>query len=222
MEQIPPPPTAQAIRIPTLLHPELPLTKEPVPPSNRLERDLYSCNTSKDAIVVAYVSKLFAVPTSRLPHHQRRALTANEMRESGRKSREAAAALRAAGVTPTEPPKATPPSTINMLSSTDGLETLSKETESNDHKDVVTEAQETLIGFARLYSGTLHVGQRVYCILPKFNAGLLPSHTQNAPHWTTATIERLYMLMGQELVSVDVVPAGNVFGVCGLQGKVLR
>jgi ribosome assembly protein 1 len=45
--------------------------------------------TSKDAPVVAYVSKMISVPDSEMPHNRRRggALTAEEAREMGRKKR---------------------------------------------------------------------------------------------------------------------------------------
>ena len=84
------------------------------------------------------------------------------------------------------------------------------------------DAGETLLGFARIYSGTIRVGTNVICVLPKYNRALGPMHPANAQHLVKAPIEQLYTMMGRELVPVESVPAGNVFAVRGLEGKVWR
>ena len=81
---------------------------------------------------------------------------------------------------------------------------------------------EVILGFARLYSGTLRIGIRVHCVLPKYNTSLGPVHPQNLKHITTATVLGLYVMMGRELVSVDCVRAGSIFAIKGLEGKVWR
>jgi ribosome assembly protein 1 len=195
VERVPPPGDAQALRTPKMLHPELPHSHAAPPPSTDLERDLYAANTAPGSVAVAYVSKMFAVPSRDLPHNQRRQLTADEMRERGR-------ILRAAGTAPAPlDPDALPPSLPKAAAEDDGEVT-----------------GETLIGFSRLYSGVLRVGQAVYCVLPKY----VPGQPFAGKHVVVATLSALYMLMGRELVAVDEVPAGNVFGACGLEGKVLR
>ncbi|KAJ9629565.1 Cytoplasmic GTPase/eEF2-like protein (ribosomal biogenesis) [Taxawa tesnikishii (nom. ined.)] len=57
---------------------------------------------------------------------------------------------------------------------------------------------EHLIGFARLYSGTLTVGDEV------------------------VTITALYLLMGRSLEPLNSVPAGSVVGIAGLEGAILK
>ncbi|KAI9328378.1 hypothetical protein BDR26DRAFT_874189 [Obelidium mucronatum] len=65
--------------------------------------------------------------------------------------------------------------------------------------------EETLIGFARCYSGTV-----------KYH----PSKPDL--YHTEVKITKLYMLMGRELQELEEVPAGNVFGIGGLDGHVLK
>ncbi|KAJ3058062.1 Cytoplasmic GTPase/eEF2-like protein (ribosomal biogenesis), partial [Rhizoclosmatium hyalinum] len=75
---------------------------------------------------------------------------------------------------------------------------------------------ETLIGFARCYSGTVKVGQTLHVLGPKYH----PSKPDL--YRTEVVISKLYMLMGRELQELDEVPAGNMFGIGGLDGHVLK
>ncbi|KAH8109048.1 hypothetical protein DFH11DRAFT_1548532 [Phellopilus nigrolimitatus] len=50
----------------------------------KLECDLFSCDPSPDASIVAYVSKMFAVATKDLPGNKREPPTAQEMHDRGK------------------------------------------------------------------------------------------------------------------------------------------
>lgn len=215
VEVIPPPSQAQAVRIPKMLHPDLPYHQLVVQPQSKLEEDLYTGSTEDDAYIVAYISKMFAVPTNALPQNQRKPLTAEEMRQRGRANREAAAALAATGAVVVDQGKAIEVDPTSFTAQQEGKDAKQEES-------VKVEDQESLLGFARLYSGTMKAGQTLYAILPKYNAALPPSHPRNSKFITPVKIEHLYMMMGRELVMVNEVPAGNVFAVSGLEGKILR
>ncbi|AET40778.1 GTPase RIA1 Ecym_6404 [Eremothecium cymbalariae DBVPG len=75
---------------------------------------------------------------------------------------------------------------------------------------------EELIAFTRLYSGTLKVGQEISVLGPKYDA------KQPAEHIDQATITSLYLFMGKELVPLNECPSGNIIGIGGLAGKVLK
>ncbi|KAK5175954.1 Cytoplasmic GTPase/eEF2-like protein (ribosomal biogenesis), partial [Cryomyces antarcticus] len=85
IEHLPSPPVAQAARIPDMI--------KASPGADHIDprvRDAMSnFKTGEDEPVVAYVSKMVAIPESELPHNRRRggALTAEEARELGRKKR---------------------------------------------------------------------------------------------------------------------------------------
>jgi ribosome assembly protein 1 len=196
-----------------MLYPDLPYSQAPPEPTNPLERDLYSASASSDSNIVAYVSKMFAIPVADLPQNQRRALTAEEMRARGRASREAAASLATTGAIPLNQAE---------IEAEERRPQEEEATTSSPLSESVDPNAEALIGFSRLYSGTLSVGQKLYCVLPKYNASLPPSHPTNVKHLTSVTVDQLYMIMGRELIQVKEVPAGNVFGIGGLEGKVLR
>jgi len=167
--------------------------------------------TSKDAPVVAYVSKIISVPESEMPHNKRRggALTAEEARELGRKKR--AEIARQQAVSNGEPDVG---SVTEALSSAAISETETPEEET----PVVNEDAEHLIGFARIFSGTLSVGDEVYVLGPKFT----PANPHAAPEPQKVKVTALYLMMGRGLEPLTTVPAGVVFGIGGLEGHVLK
>lgn len=218
---IPSPLTAQPIRLPRMLHPTVYTSPSAgaIKPNNKLEEDLYACHQGETDNVVAYVSKMFAIPKSDLPEKRRKEVTAAEMRERGRIEREkraAAAAVAAEGGS--EEAAAYVPLDSAVLSGQP--ETVAPDEQAAD--DTEDNTGEALIGFARIYSGTIKRGSKVHCILPKYDASVPRDHPKNSRFIQTATITNLYMMMGRELVPVEIVPAGNIFAIGGLEGKVLR
>lgn len=162
--------------------------------------------SGKEDPVVAFVSKMVSVRESDLPQNKRQAggsMTAEEARELARKKRAeiAKAQQDADGVS-------------NALAAT-SLDDDAEVNEEQPEKD----DPEHLIGFARLYSGTLNVGDEVYVLPPKWNPAN-PSIGRAAPKKVALTA--LYLLMGRSLEALQSVPAGVVFGIGGLEGAILK
>ncbi|KAJ3758305.1 translation elongation factor 2 [Lentinula raphanica] len=94
---------------------------------------------------------------------------------------------------------------------------------------------DVLLGFSRIYSGTLKIGEQVLVLLPKFNPALedtnissndisttyihssnltyvLATSSASQPtHPTRIAITGLYLMMGRELLPVSSVSAGQIF-----------
>ncbi len=176
-------------------------------PKSKLEKDLYSCDASESAHVVAYVSKMFAVSTAQLPENKRRALAVDAVRDSAREARVKAEGSREQSRvgSPSPVPGQTP-----------------SETPTDESPGGLKEASETLLAFARLYSGVIHIGSTVSCVLPKYDNAYEPAHSRNKAHVVSATVSALYTMMGRDLVAVDSVSAGNIFAIRGLEGSVWR
>lgn len=209
IEQLPAPPSAQASRLPPLI--------DASPGASYVDANvreaMINFKTSADAPVVAFVSKMVSIPASELPQNKRKVggtLTAEEAREMARKKRAEIAKAQA-----TE--KGDLSSGVNGIS-----EALSSASigGGNITGGTPTEADdpEHLIGFARLYSGTLTVGDSVYVLPPKFS----PANPHSAPEPQKVTVTALYLLMGRGLESLASVPAGVVFGIGGLAGHILK
>ncbi|KAJ7134421.1 P-loop containing nucleoside triphosphate hydrolase protein [Mycena epipterygia] len=205
---VPAPSVAQAVRIPKMLYPDL--YEATVEPKNKLERDLFASKSDPSACVTGYVSKMFSVSGKDLPENRKKPMTADEMRAKAREAKEAREARQAA--------------------ERDGTPVVDPEIPLNSVPDAVPDPEpveeagdtEVILGFARLYSGTITTGTSVYALLPKYNGALGPTHPRNAKYLVIGVVEGLYVMMGRELVAVDTVRAGNIFAIRGLEGKVWR
>ncbi|TPX60007.1 hypothetical protein PhCBS80983_g02070 [Powellomyces hirtus] len=221
VEKLPSPAAAQELRIPRILHPKM--AAEELGSTTRqrsdLEKSLCECENTDAAPVVAYVSKMFSVSADMLPSSKRVQLTAEEMRERRRLAlaKQAADAAKNTGdyiglshVSLTV--------TTNEAEGENGPVVLQRKAEDTD---IISDALEhrsgeTLIGFARIYSGTIRVGQKLHVLGPKYD----PAESNR--YRTEVTIEKLYLMMGRELQELQEVPAGNVFGIGGLGNHVLK
>ncbi|CAH7666943.1 hypothetical protein PPACK8108_LOCUS1310 [Phakopsora pachyrhizi] len=240
VSKIPDPITSQSTRLPKMLYPEI-LDATQATPRNSLECDLFKGSSDESSHTVIYVSKMFAVPTIELPHLQRKQLTAEEMRELGRIARNRTVQESIASEIKSDSVVMKPTvenlftnCTDSALSNnsvqdqtTEKLVIDQKEPDTNLESQVgeadvgkSMQESESLIGFARIYCGTVKVGQSLYCVLPKYNTRDPPE--VRMAHVQLIKIKNLYMIMGRSLTEVNEVNAGHVFGIGGLGGKVLR
>lgn len=88
--------------------------------------------------------------------------------------------------------------------------------EDEEEEEEFEDSDEALIGFARLYSGTLKVGQEISVLGPKYDPKNQTEHVQ------TVVVTELYLFMGKELVPLEECPSGNIVGIGGLAGKLLK
>jgi ribosome assembly protein 1 len=204
IESLPSPPVAQEGRLPALI--DASPAFEHVDPLIR--EAMIKSKSSKSDPVVVYVSKMVSIPESELPENKRRGgtLSSEEAREMGRRKRAEIARAQALENGIAEDP-------IDGL--IDALGSTTVDDVKAEGKDL---DREHLIGFARIYSGTLSVGDSVYVLPPKFT----PAHPHNSPEPQKVTVAALYLLMGRGLEPLTSVPAGVVFGIAGLEGHILK
>lgn len=209
IEYLPSPPTAQAARLPAMVE------ESPGAASvdNKVKDAMIQFKTKTDEPVVAYVSKMVAIPESELKSSNKRpgtSMSADEAREIARKKREEIAKLQGEANTQQKDEFTYVQSSLEVITID---ETEGKEDAAEDEGE-----PEHLVGFARLYSGTLSVGDSVYVLGPKFS----PANPHASPVPQKVTITDLYLLMGRSLEPLKSVPAGVVFGIGGLAGHVLK
>ncbi|ORX86638.1 P-loop containing nucleoside triphosphate hydrolase protein [Basidiobolus meristosporus CBS 931.73] len=201
VDQLPSPRDAQSYRIPKILYP---YESEAPSPKNELEAALFNCERKEESPVAAYISKVISVPQELLPENRRIQLTAEEMRARGRTIR---AAREASQSVTGDHGIALDPAI---------LEEPNKVEEKVDESSSDPVSKEVLIGFARVYSGTVRVGQTLYVLGPKYD----PAYPDR--HCSQIKVQNLYLIMGRELQALQEVPAGNVFGIGGIEGHILK
>uniref|UniRef100_A0A8C4W5T3 Elongation factor-like GTPase 1 n=1 Tax=Gopherus evgoodei TaxID=1825980 RepID=A0A8C4W5T3_9SAUR len=185
------------------------------PETQELKKMFMKCSSEDTAPVIVFVSKMFAVDFKTLPCNKPRPLTQEviaQRRELARR-RHAEKLIASQGQ---ELP-----------------EQLTSQTESMTLKTVEQEAdKESFIAFARVFSGVVRRGQKIFVLGPKYDPAeslnKLPSGCSAAddlpsiPHMACCTLENLYLLMGRGLEDLEEVPSGNVLGIGGLQEFVLK
>ncbi|KAM5467383.1 Cytoplasmic GTPase/eEF2-like protein (ribosomal biogenesis) [Microsporum audouinii] len=202
IEYLPSPIDAQAVRLPDMI--------DDSPDASYVDpkvRDaVINSKAGKEDPILGYVSKMVSIPESELPTKTRRApggtLSADEAREIARRKREEFAKLR---------------SDAND-GDVSGLAHALSDSQLGEPKAEEKTEPEHLIGFARLYSGTLSVGDSIYVLPPKFS----PMNPRARPEPTKVTVKGLYLLMGRALENLDSVNAGVVFGIAGLEGHIMK
>ena len=117
--------------------------------------------------------------------------------------------------------------------------------EKEEEKREEEEEESVFLAFARVYSGTLHRGQEVCVLQPRYDPrevnldgceigdNCAPGDGDGATceggdgeeevkYVTKVTVQQLYILMGRGVLEVDSVPAGNVLGIAGLDKHILK
>ncbi|CAH2087416.1 unnamed protein product [Euphydryas editha] len=191
--------------------------------TKKLKHDFLACDSSNDRPVIIFVSKMFSVDKSVLPENKPKALTPEEMALRREKARQMREELKQ-NILSTEP--------IPLSNKESNEENTEKFTEDQKEKD---ENQTAFIAFARIFSGRVRKGDKLYVLGPKHD----PSHVlikkdlkidpnkklkdlQSDEHITCTEIKSLYILMGRELEDIDEAVAGNIIGIGGLQDHILK
>ena len=208
-EHLPSPRSAQESRMPSLLE----ASPGSIHIDDKIKDAMIHSRQTIGEPVVAYVSKMVSIPESELPANKRRGgmLSAEEARELGRKKRAELARAQAQSNGEADVASVTDSLSSAAISNKDEIGGMNGEEAQNDDP-------EHLIGFARLFSGTLTVGDEVYVLPPKFT----PARPHAQPPPKKVTITALYLLMGRSLETLSSVPAGNIVGIAGLEGAILK
>ncbi|OQE45049.1 hypothetical protein PENCOP_c002G08412 [Penicillium coprophilum] len=211
IEYLPSPPAAQAARLPEMIK----TSPGAAFIADDIKTAMVEFKTGSEEPVVAYVSKMVAIPESELLSNKRRsegAMTSGEAMELARRKREEIAKMQAEARSNGQDD--------DFERMTSIFETTSLITETTDEPEEAVEKDDPdhLIGFARLYSGTLTVGDEIYVLPPKFS----PAHPHASPEPKKVIVTDLYLMMGRALEPLKSVPAGVVFGIGGLAGHVLK
>ncbi|XP_061740318.1 elongation factor-like GTPase 1 [Nerophis ophidion] len=200
--------------------------------TQELKNVFLQCSSNENAPVIVFVSKMFAVDPKALPQNRQRPLTQEEIAQRRDVARRRHTERMAAEQTTAAGPQDRQEKSLNGQ-----LEALSKdEPETRVLKESTPgeaeEKSQTFIAFARVYSGVVKKGQRIFILGPKYDPAqgltMLPDGCSasdcvpEVPHLSCCSIENIYLLMGRELEEQEEMPSGNVLGIKGLEDFVLK
>lgn len=203
--------------------------------TQELKKAFLDCSADETAPVIVFVSKMFAVDSKALPQNKQRPLTQEEISQRRELARQRHAEKQAANQSAESPGSgdAGGASIPAAPAGTDVTDALCAQTEALSVKTTVEEEnKEHFVAFARVYSGVVRKGQKVFVLGPKYDPSLalraLPEGCSvsdvlpSVPHMSCCTVDSLYLLMGRELEELDEVPSGNVLGIGGLEDFILK
>ena len=226
------------------------------PETQKLKMDFLNCK-SLNAPVIAFVSKMFPVERKHLPENKPKPITREEMarkREAARKnhadkmqksdnSKESEESATFISLDLDEDAKSKAQTTGNAISSDVGTSKEENLNELESKKNKGDENETTFVAFARVFSGTLKPGQKMYVLGPKYDPDITLQRIKEGKdimdptvksvhdagktskqyfHIMEATIGNLYLLLGRDLESIDVAPAGSIIGIGGLSNYILK
>ncbi|QQP39437.1 Uncharacterized protein FKW44_020322 [Caligus rogercresseyi] len=198
--------------------------------SKDLKDNFLKCSASEEAPVIVFVSKMVPVPSKQLPENRPRPLTAEEIalkRETARASH--ALRLKQSKEENTESHVCLSEDQMSKLNIKDDL--------AKTDPSLEDEEKTVFIAFARVFSGRLTPGRKIYVLGPKHDPSLVerqkmagepifdPSSnlkSNNPGPIMEATIGNLYLLLGRDLEECASVPPGNVIGIGGLADFILK
>ncbi|KAG5890224.1 hypothetical protein JTB14_028765 [Gonioctena quinquepunctata] len=202
LNQIPPPCKIEKMKIDYLLS------------SNKYCEDLYlnkcvenirpyfeNSSTDPETPTVVYVSKMFCVNDKNLSQNKPKVFVPK--------------------------PRSTEESKTKPVETEIKLDKPRDETENSNDNDSTNE-EIAVIALARVYTGTLRVGQEIYVMIGNYLPDELKisassdDFVENNDNVEKVVIKELYMLFGRELMFVDSIPAGNFCGIGGIGKHILR
>ena len=256
-KKVPPPNELNEERIKKLMVSSTVQSFESLPKETQhLKSNFIDCN-SKDETTIAFVSKMFPIHRKHLPENKPKPITAEEMakkREAARKrhtekllksesEKEVNDNIGAVSLKAEDIKKLTSQTTSVQNSTTADVGNNQSIVELDGQKLNINEDETAFVAFARVFSGTLRKGQKLYVLGPKYDPAITLQrlkHGENVLdptvlsvhdvgknsnqylHVMEATIGNLYLLLGRDLESIDVAPAGSIVGIGGLSNFVLK
>ena len=170
-----------------------------------------ACDAS--APLLAFVSKMVAVPRDQLPEKPRSESDLAHQAELRAKARAREKSMREGELVDAVVEDVDPGVPIDDVGESSSMveEEEVPEEEEEEDKD-----GDVFVAFTRVFSGSLRKGMTIQVLGPKFDP------REPEAHVGEVEIQELYLMMGRSLEATDVVPAGSVCGIGGLEDVVFN
>ncbi|RWS30758.1 elongation factor Tu GTP-binding domain-containing protein 1-like isoform X2 [Leptotrombidium deliense] len=178
--------------------------------SAKIKEAFTQCSSEASFPTIVCISKMFAMEKKLLPENRPKPLTAEEI--SLRREQAKLAKANA---------------------EKENLSVVSKEPAAEKEIEEEDDDEDVFLAFARVFSGTVRKGDKLYVLGPKHNPNTVTADTKidatktvldlkADEHVTIATIGNVYTLMGRDLELCEEVKAGCILAIAGLQDHVIK
>jgi len=192
VEMLPDPATAQRERLDVLF------PSEKNNHNDTIYQAVSRCDNSPNAPVMIYISKMFSVPLHSLNSSLQRSI--EHRREL---------AHRGGGDVTNK---------NNNCTEHKEESTIARTTKKTSAEQQLEETKkETLLAFARIFSGTLEANSVLFVYGPRYDPKYLEHSCVDQ-----VEISRLFLLMGRDFIEIPRISAGNVFGIYGLENVIFK
>lgn len=204
--------------------------------TQQLKEAFVACSTSDSSPVILFVSKMFPVERKMLPQFKQRPLTETEIQQRREQARQRHLEKMSATSNVVDEKvvdKDVTTSPDNSEGSTDASASGVTIDVKTVNKDTTEEETPTVfVAFARIYSGTVRKGQKLFVLGPKHDpsqvvegavrVGQSVDDLGAQEHITAFSVSDLFLFMGRELEHMEEIPAGNILGLGGLENHILK
>lgn len=206
---VPSPKDLSGRRIERLLSSNLKRFKQLHPKTQELKNSFLRCSSDENAVKVACISKMFPYKRKNLPENRKN---------------------------PVKRQQAPSDASDNQHVDQPATQKTEEESVAKLCQEPTTNESETIfIAFARIFSGKLQKGDKLYVLGPRHDPCGINSETlerideskrledlDSNEHVTVARVENFYLLMGREIEKVDFALAGNIVGIQGLERHMIK
>ncbi|XP_060064099.1 elongation factor-like GTPase 1 [Ylistrum balloti] len=196
--------------------------------TQELKDAFVACSTNDHSPVILFVSKMFPVERKMLPQFKQRPLSEAEIQQrrdkTTRRMSDKFSYCCIIIVTTSQEAAVLDEGAKSANGISVDIKTVSK--------DTTEEPPTVFVAFARIYSGTVKKGQKLFVLGPKHDPSQVEEGTVRVgqsvvdlgaqEHITAFNVSDLFLFMGRELEHMEEIPAGNILGIGGLEDHILK
>ncbi|CAL4069015.1 unnamed protein product, partial [Meganyctiphanes norvegica] len=208
------------------------------PVTQKLREAFIKCSNGDEPPLIIYVSKIFGVERKFLPQDRDgigifRVSAAGRVSDAEVEARREEIRRRREETVTCDSNEGRPLTEEEMAEMAQKQKEKAEEAKRKQEEEKNRLEEEVFIAFARVLSGTVRRGQKVYILGPKHDPtkiipllddkGLISEEKiEMCEHIHISEISNIYLLLGRELESLEFAHAGTVVGLSGLESHIIK
>ncbi|CAF0726325.1 unnamed protein product [Didymodactylos carnosus] len=193
--------------------------------TQQLKNAFISCSSDSSEPVIVYIAKLFSIDVSALSKNKPKTLTNEEIAQRRELLKQKQLDKLINKTNESLPPQNESDENLSQPINNDVVNISNVNGTETEHP----ENQNIFLAFARVYSGVLKRGQKIYVLSPRHDPSLFVgkdlstvSARSISNHVHEFIVDDLYLMMGREFELLEQVPAGSIIAIAQLDNLILK